>query len=219
MATPVDALLLDMDGVLVDSEPLHMRAWDEVLRRLGLQTDRDWFDEWIGVPDRDLAAYVAEALFPNLDAADVLTTKRGHFRTLIEAGLSPMPGVDDGLRQLAQLPMAVVTNSGRDDAERSLALAGLQDYFRILVSADDVTAPKPAPEPYARAAAHLGVDPRLCIVIEDSPAGVHSARAAGCRVLAVTTTCKATELEHADMLFPDTASALAEVRATLRTTA
>lgn len=211
-ATAYKALLIDMDGVLVDSEPLHMKAWAEVLSPLGLEVDRAWFDPWIGVPDAELAAHVCRELVPEEQADALLNRKRSAYARIRDAELTVMPGVDDALADFKDLPMAVVTSSRRAEAEASLAKTGLAPYFAALVAADDVPRTKPAPDPYRRAAALLAVDPAGCVVIEDSPAGIASAQAAGCTAYAVSTTCGSDQLHQADRIFPSTAEALECVR-------
>jgi HAD superfamily hydrolase (TIGR01509 family) len=111
------------------------------------------------------------------------------------------PGVIDLLHAI-DLPMAVVTSSGRDEARAKVDRGGLAGFFQLIVSVDDVTRAKPAPDPFLLAAEKLGVDPARCLVFEDSDTGAASARAAGCVVVQVPDMAPSTG-PHADYLADD----------------
>ncbi len=202
--------VFDMDGVLIDSEPLHARAWSEVLPPLGVPCDEDWFRPWIGVPDTQLVAHLLEAHALPVTREALLEGKRQQYRRILRANLRAFSGVAEGLARLADLPCAVATSSSREDATLALGTLGLVEHFKTLVCWEDVTEHKPAPAPYLLAARRLGIAPEHCVAVEDSPAGVASAKAAGYYVLGLTTSHPAEGLHpHADRTFRTTAQALA----------
>ena len=232
------AIIFDMDGVLVDSEPLHTRAWEQVFGVLGEPLGTRWFERWIGIADRLLAAEWAPRLNPPLAPADLVARKRAALRVLLQSELRAFPGVVEGVAAIrARLapgngqalppavarqplaaaaghglspPLAVATSSARSEAELCLTVTGLRDSFPVVLSGDDVARLKPAPDLFLAAAAALGRPPATCWVIEDSRPGVAAARAAGCRVLAVTHTHPAADLAAAaERVFPTTAAAIA----------
>lgn len=190
---PCDALLFDLDGVLVDSSRTiehHWRMWaarrqidlDEVLRnahgRRTVETIR------IVAPHLD-----AEAEAAALDAAETVDT-------------SQLAMIDGAPRLLGSIPSsawAVATSGPRQMAITRLSFAGLP-IPKVLISGQDVKNGKPDPEPFLAAAAGLGIAPSKCVVIEDAPAGIQAARSAGMRVIAVASTHPAEDLSQADVI-------------------
>jgi mannitol-1-/sugar-/sorbitol-6-phosphatase len=193
------ALLLDLDGTLVDSSRAVESAWR-------------WAADRLGIPFSQIAPYVhgipaeqaLELAIPGIDdhaktrLADEILTRQVEST----AAVRPMPGA---LRLLERLPSgswAVVTSGSVRLAESSIQKAGLPEP-PILITADDVQVGKPHPEPFMRAMGVLDVSPEQCIVIEDSPHGIASGLAAGVRVLAVGTTFPPHLLDEANWLIPD----------------
>jgi mannitol-1-/sugar-/sorbitol-6-phosphatase len=188
-------LLLDLDGVLVDSIPATERAWTAWARRVGLEPARVLDD----IHGRRAIDSV-RALMPELDAEEEHAWIE---RAEVEDtdGVTPLPGARELLAELRPGEWAVVTSGTRPLAIARLRAAGL-DVPEALVSAEDVTAGKPAPDPYLRGAERLGSEPGECLVVEDAPPGVLAGKAAGMVVWAVLTTHPAGELEAADARFP-----------------
>ncbi len=171
------AVLWDLDGTLVDSEPAHALAFDAALEELGLAVPPDFHVRLLGASeDRVHAALVAETAAA-IDRAAWRAVKWRHYRAqrivrLPAADLlPPLAGAGIGL--------ALVSNSTRTEVDHNLAVAGLAGFFAITVSRDDVRRGKPDPEPYLAAAARLGLDPGDCLVVEDSPTGAAAGVAAG----------------------------------------
>jgi beta-phosphoglucomutase len=182
-----DAILFDFDGVLADTEPLHYHCWREVLSPFGITLDWDTYcAEFIGVSDRLMLAQFCEQASPPIELQaliDQYPIKRARFRERIEHELPFFAGCRGFLDSLRGYKLAVVSSSGRPEVEPALQLAGLLDCFETLVCWSDVRNPKPAPEPYLLAASRLNAQHPL--VVEDSEAGVQSARAAGFDVIRV----------------------------------
>jgi HAD superfamily hydrolase (TIGR01509 family) len=180
------AVLFDMDGLLVDSEPLWLQAETAVMARLGASwTEEDQAQLLGGSLDRTVRYFLAKATRPAPPEvvgewlmADIAERVR-------RGGVPVRPGARKLLAAVAAagLPHALVTSSERRFMDAVLASTGLR--FDVLVCAEDVSAGKPHPDPYLLAAKLLGVDPGRCFALEDSANGVASAQAAGCRVIAV----------------------------------
>jgi HAD superfamily hydrolase (TIGR01509 family) len=189
MMSGLQAVLFDMDGLLVDSEPLWFEVEHAVMTKLG----GDWTPQ-------DQQALVGSSLHRSVDYLLRRASRPasrdevagwligGMVDLLAERELAVMPGAISLLAQVkaAGIPRVLVTSSERVIMDAVLAsLARYDIAFTATVSGADVRHPKPAPEPYQRAAALIGADPRLCVALEDSPNGVASALAAGCVTVAV----------------------------------
>ncbi len=180
------AVLFDMDGLLVDSEPLWLEAETAVMARLGADwTKADQMQLLGGSLDRTVRYLLAKATKPVPPEVVAEWLMSGIAERVRDRGVPVQPGARELLAEVtrAGLPHALVTSSERRFMETVLAGTGMR--FDALVCADDVTVTKPDPEPYLLAAKLLDVDPDRCFALEDSPNGVASAEAAGCRVIAV----------------------------------
>ena len=190
MSAPIEALIFDMDGVLVDSNPVHCRAWEEFNQRFGITTTPEMHQRMYGRRNDQIVRDVYGDL---LDSAEVF--KRGKdkealYRQLAAPHIEQMlvPGLDSFLNQYHYLPKAVATNAEPDNVNFVLDRTGLRAHFHVIVDGDQVENAKPSPDIYLRAADLLGVRPAGCVVFEDSHSGVTAALAAGMRVIGLTTT-------------------------------
>jgi HAD superfamily hydrolase (TIGR01509 family) len=182
----VDAVLFDMDGLLVDTEKYWFQVECEVMRRLGHGWTPEDQERLIGGSMPATVAYMLRVSGSARDPAEIERWMHEGLFVLLEAGVDMMPGAAELLAEVraAGLPTALVTSSGRPVAEAVLATVG-RGNFDVVVTGDDVTRYKPDPEPYLLAARLLGVPPERCAALEDSPNGVTAATAAGCAVVAV----------------------------------
>ena len=180
------AIVFDCDGVLVDSEPASVAAWQAVLADLGLQVEEGEIEGWIGRTDREIAEHYAR--IAGLESERLLDLATGClFDSMARDGL---PAYDDAVLLLDDvlrraLPVAVATNSNRQRLDAVLAAARLEHLIPLSVASDEVAAPKPAPDVYLAAIGRLGEHAAATVVVEDTPTGVTAALAAGCRVVAV----------------------------------
>ncbi|MDJ0631192.1 MAG: HAD family phosphatase [Rhodobacter sp.] len=179
------ALLFDLDGTLLDSDPLHREVFAGMLGPHGIAVDEGYYAAHIhGRQNVDIFT----DLMPGEDALALHHAKEARFRDLLaERGAEITPGLAGFLARTA-LPAAIVTNACPENARAMLAAIGLRDRFRAVISADDCPAPKPDPAPYLAGAAALGVPAADCLAFEDSPSGLTSARAAGCTVVGLPST-------------------------------
>jgi len=186
------AIVFDKDGVLVDTMSIIRGAWKAWAARRSLPADEV-------LSSIHMTAYELLARFaPSADPAAELGWISAHQATL-ERVIEPFPGVRDLIARLPEGRWAIVTSGRRAAASRHLAMAGLP-LPAVLIAAEDTPRGKPDPAGYRLAATRLGVPPAACLAIEDTPAGVRAAVAAGMRVLAVTNTHPPHELGEAEMV-------------------
>jgi HAD superfamily hydrolase (TIGR01509 family) len=182
------AVLFDLDGLLVDSEPLWFEVERAVMARLGGQWGPGDQEALIGGSlDRTVAYVLAKAGRPPPGGPGQVARwlLDGMTKLMLARGVPVQPGARELLAEVAAagIPYALVTSSARQIMDAALAVTGMS--FPVTVCGEDVRRTKPDPEPYLLAAARLGVPPPGCVVLEDSPNGVAAARAAGCAVIAV----------------------------------
>jgi beta-phosphoglucomutase family hydrolase len=187
---PVRALIFDMDGVLIDSNPAHRDAWEVYNRRHGVETTAAMHQIMYGKRNDQI---IRTFLGQDLSDADVLAhgeAKEALYRETVQPRIAGMlvPGVRRFLAATAGLPLAVATNASRVNLDFILREAELASFFPVAVDGHQVTRPKPDPEIYLLAARLLKVDPQACVVFEDSRAGVEAGLAAGMRVVGISTT-------------------------------
>ncbi|MEU9184612.1 HAD family phosphatase [Streptomyces sp. NPDC048484] len=207
----LQAVLLDMDGTLVDTEGFWWDAEVEVFSRLGHRLDDSWRHVVVGGPMTRSAGFLIEATGAKITLSELTVLLNDGFEELIGRALPLMPGAAGLLAELAahRVPTALVSASHRRIIDRVLVSLGAQN-FALTVAGDEVERTKPFPDPYLLAAAGLGADPARCAVIEDTMTGVAAAEAAGCRVVAVPSVAPiaqaagrtvVTSLEHVDLPF------------------
>jgi HAD superfamily hydrolase (TIGR01509 family) len=206
-----DAVVFDMDGVLVDSESIHLRAYQHVFAPLGVELTAARYHQLFGRARDQVIQDVLGPCAP--EVLDRLMREKGRaVEGLIGAGVIPaIPGALDTVRALvaAGVPLAVATSSRSPRV--FLEGLGVFAYFRHVVDRTMVTRPKPDPEAYARVVGLLGVPAERCVVIEDSPSGVRAAKGAGAAVIGLATTHEPDALWQADVVARDHA----DVRAML----
>jgi HAD superfamily hydrolase (TIGR01509 family) len=183
---PPDAVLFDMDGTLIDSEPIWFDTEVAILADYGYVLGREHWVNVLGQPNDVAVQYLLEVSGIPLTPVQLNQRIEAAMAERLSAGIELVPGADELFAQLeaAGIPCALVTASSRAIVEACIGSIG-EHRFKLTVSGDDVANGKPHPEPYLTAARQLGVDPDRCAVIEDSPNGSRAGAAAGCRVLAI----------------------------------
>ena len=184
---PFSAVVFDMDGTLLDTELVFKEIVWDVTRELGFTMTTDVHGRMVGSSHETTRKLLAEAYGVSFPYALFDEECRRIMHARMAQAVPVKAGVPEILRELKarRIPMAVATSSRAPHALGHLGTAGLLDMFQAIVTRDDVTHPKPHPEPYLTAARHLGVKPELCLAIEDSHSGVHAAHGAGMQTVMV----------------------------------
>ena len=201
----IRAIVFDFDGVLANSEPLHLRAYQAVLGEHGLTLGRDeYYQQYIGFDDVTALRTLSERRglgWNEQDVAGMVARK-----TVV---MEEILGTDDVLypeavacveRLGAALPLGIASGALRHEIEAILRRAGLERHFKFIVAAGDTKYSKPSPDPYRRAARLHELPPEQCVAIEDSRWGIESAKDAGLHCVAITQTYAARELPGADAI-------------------
>ncbi len=202
------AVIFDMDGVIVDSEPRHERAFLEVFDELGYgESHGIHFPDYYGRSDRALWVDFIARHRPPQPLEALVRLKEDRLLSLLDRDQPLFPGMSELVESLARgTRLAVASGSSHTVIRAVLGMRNLHRHFPVVVSSQDVAKGKPEPDIFLLAASRLGVDPADCVVIEDSAAGVTAARAAGMRVIAITNSLPADQLRHATAIVDDYAS-------------
>lgn len=199
------AFLFDMDGVIVDSNPVHKIALkqfcekyghhlseEQLIKKIYGRTNKDWIPNVFGsLEPQQLKAYADE--------------KEKLYRELYKDSITPIAGLASFLQKLEEkkIDRAIATSAPIENVDFTLDSTHLRKYFKTILDESFVQKGKPDPEIYLKTAAALGYHPQDCIVIEDSLSGVKSGKAAGCKVIGISTTHTAEELSETDMVISD----------------
>jgi beta-phosphoglucomutase len=199
------AVIFDLDGVLIDSMRHHVQAWLEVFRSFGVEIEPREILLREGEKAGKTAALLARKhglRWSQNDLEDAVKVKRGIYQVQAPKGLRPVAkAAVEACRRRGQ-KTAIVTGSVRMNLEAVLSPEELT-LFDVIITAEDVKLGKPDPEPYRKAAKLLGVPPQRCLVIENAPMGIASAKAAGMFCVAIETTLPREELKKADLIITD----------------
>jgi beta-phosphoglucomutase len=201
----IQAVVFDFDGVLADSEPLHLLAYQQVLSALGVALTReDYYASYLGYDDvgvfTALAGVHGWEMSPSKLEALVLEKGRA-FDAMIETTDVLYPGARECVETLAaDYALGIASGALRPEIEAILGRARLERHFRFIVASGDTPRSKPAPDPYLRAAELHSVAPAACLAIEDSHWGIMSARDAGLPCVGITSTYPRSELALADRI-------------------
>ena len=214
----VEAVIFDFDGVIVDTEPLHYAAFQQTLEPLGMHfTWPEYVETYIGFDDRDAFKYAFASIGTKLghDALQsLIEQKAAFFQEIIRSDVSAYPGVLDMIFHLREhhIPLAICSGALRSDIDPILTMLGISDCFDVIVTADDVEVSKPDPACYELAFQKLSFahqhsfTKETAIAIEDTPAGITAACAAGLKVCAVTNSYPAARLNQAILIIESLAS-------------
>jgi HAD superfamily hydrolase (TIGR01549 family) len=195
----IQAVIFDMDGVIVDSEPLHERAYREIFREMGYGDAHGiHFPDYYGKTDRALWVDFIARHRPLQSIDELLAWKQTRLIDLLRVEKPVFEGLPDLAEKLAAYyPLAIASGSAHPVIDEVLAIRQLRRFFSVLVSSTDVPNGKPAPDIFLRAASLLEVPPANCVVVEDSIAGVEGAVAAGMQVVAIANTISPDQLARA----------------------
>jgi beta-phosphoglucomutase len=196
-----EAVLWDLDGVLVDSTQHHYEAFQQLLGERSRDLAEAEFAPLFGLPNATILERLLGKLSPE-EVQDLAARKEHLFRQRIAGRVRALPGAEGLVRRLSASgsPQAIVSSAPQANVELILGSLGLEQAITTIVGEEDVRRGKPDPEGFLTAAARLGVEPAKCVVFEDAPAGLTAAKAAGMRCIGVATTRPAEKLAHADLV-------------------
>lgn len=178
----ISAIILDMDGLMVDTEPLYKTAWQQATAELGFDLDDARYSTIVGRPLPDCERLLMEAFGPAFPLDALRARWPGLWRAEVaRVGIDAKPGLLELLAFADQqaVAVAVATSTNADWARFTLGCVGLDGRFDVVVTGDQISRGKPAPDIYLEAARRLRVDPSACVALEDSEAGIRSIAAAG----------------------------------------
>ncbi len=199
------AVIFDLDGVIVDSSRFHEESWDVLAAETGWTLPDGFFKKTFGMRNMNIIPQYLEPDAPEERVAALSRRKEEIFRELAKGKITLLPGVKTLVEQLARagVPLAVGSSTELENIRLILGTTQIAPHFREIVSSEDVTQGKPAPDCFLKAAAKLGIPPANCVVIEDAQVGIDAARAAGMACLALTTTHPEAHLQNYSRIVPD----------------
>ena len=211
MSRPLQAIVFDFDGVIANSEPLHLKAFQLALAQEGVElAAADYYAHYLGYDDVGMFEALARdrGIAMNGDAVGELVTRKGQrMQELLRSGSVVFPGATEFIRAAAAVvPIAIASGAMRHEIEEVIDAAGMTDLFATIVAAGDTPLSKPSPAPYRLALERLressgrDIDPRRAVAIEDSKWGLESAQGAGLRLVGVTNSYPAHELTGAELV-------------------
>jgi beta-phosphoglucomutase len=205
LAGVILGIVFDFDGVLADSEPLHLAAYQEVFAARGIVLTREeYYARYLGYNDDGVFRRMGAAHGLDLGEDEIvrlIDEKSAVFDRVIARTDVLYPGASACIERLAaEFPLGIASGAMRHEIEMVLKRARLDRHFRFIVASGETLESKPAPDPYVRAAQLHGLPPASCVAIEDSRWGIESAQAAGMKCVAITNTYGSGELAAADAI-------------------
>jgi HAD superfamily hydrolase (TIGR01509 family) len=196
------AVIFDLDGVIVDSEPLHQKAFEDLFAELGRKHDHGIvFSEHVGLSDHSTLRAFLKKTGLHHDLEDLNKRKLNYFLRYLREHRPIFQGLHDLVPELAKrYQLGVATSSPHQVAEVVMEISGLKSHFQAIIAREDIRFPKPDPEIYFTAARRIGVRPSACCVIEDSTPGIQAAKMAGMTVIGLTTSLPPEKLKQADLI-------------------
>jgi beta-phosphoglucomutase len=211
MTGALQAIVFDFDGVIANSEPLHLRAYQHALAEEGIElTSEEYYSQYLGYDDVGMIEALARdrgIAMSDSHITGLIARKGSRFQEMLHAGSVLFPGATAFIREAAAaVPIAIASGALRHEIDEIIEAAGVADMFSAIVASGDTPQSKPSPAPYVLAFERLretaggDLDPRRCVAVEDSRWGLESARGAGLRCVGVTNSYPAHELEGAELV-------------------
>ena len=198
------AVIFDLDGVLIDSELLHARADNQILKETGISTPDNYFDRFVGWTSKAMWEEIKKDYNIILSAGELMELQMPlKLKLLQESDYKPVPGVTELLERLREMeiPMAIASSSPRQFIEAVIEKIGIKQYFTEWLSGEEAERSKPEPDIFLKVAGLLNVEPDECIVIEDSTSGILAAKRAGMRCIGYRNVNSGNQdLSEADMI-------------------
>ena len=202
MTFAIEAVIFDLDGVLIDSADAHLESWRRLAGELGTTVTEEQFKRTFGRQNRDIVPTLFGPSLSPQRVEEIGGTKERYYRELIHDNVPAIPGAGDLVRACFEAGLRCAVGSSGHPKNIALALRSLsiESFISAVVTGHDVTIGKPDPQVFLMAAERLGVSPAACAVIEDAPAGIDAALAAGMTAIAVTTEHPRERLAHAHLI-------------------
>ena len=200
------AAIFDLDGTLVDNNGVHLQTWLKYLEALGKPvTESEYREHFNGRTNKDVLEYIFARQMTAEEALVHSLEKEALYRERYKDKIAPVDGLLELLHALheAGIPMAIATSGIQPNIDFMFEHIDIKKYFPVVINSSHVVLGKPHPEIYLKAAAALAVSPAECLVFEDAVVGIKSAKDAGMKVVAITTTEEAGALSAADLIVPD----------------
>ncbi|MCZ6554610.1 MAG: HAD family phosphatase [Candidatus Dadabacteria bacterium] len=207
------AIIFDFDGVIADTEPLHLKAFQLTLRENGIElSDEDYFENYLAYDDKTLfKELLKDRNYEHNEAqiSDFMNRKSEHFENVLKGNILVLEGVPEFISEVSgKYPLAIGSGALRSEIIDILESGGLREHFEIIVSADEVINCKPDPEVFIEALRRLNnldsvseeISPQECLVIEDSTSGIKAVHSAGMKCLAITNSYAAEKLSEAELI-------------------
>jgi len=201
-ASKAKAIIWDMDGVIADTAPYHLKAWQEVFQKRGVAFTEEDFRRNFGQRNDTIIRDTLGELTSQSEIDTIAREKERKFRKTVRQNIKPLPGAIELIKSLAQhgFKLALASSAPIENIKLLIKGLGIDNCFHAIVSGSDVTEGKPSPQGFLLAAQRLGVEPKNCIVTEDAIAGVSAAKRAGMHCLAVTNTHPRPSLTEANLV-------------------
>jgi beta-phosphoglucomutase family hydrolase len=200
------AVIFDLDGTLVDNNAFHLQSWKQYIKNLGKEISEEEYNANInGRTNKDAAEYLFGKKMTKDEAMVYALEKEAVYRDMYAPHIKPVKGLIEMLDVLKKLniPMAIATSGIQVNIDFMFDHIPIREYFSVVVNSAHINKGKPDPEIYLKAAELLEVAPESCLVFEDAVVGINSAKAAGMRVVAISTTHPEEELSGADLIVND----------------
>jgi beta-phosphoglucomutase len=200
------AAIFDLDGTLVDNNAFHLQSWKQYIKNLGKEISEEEYNANInGRTNKDAAEYLFGKKMTKDEAMVFALEKEAVYREMYAPHIKPVEGLIQMLDALKKLniPMAIATSGIQVNIDFMFDHIPIREYFSVVVNSAHINKGKPDPEIYLKAAELLEVAPESCLVFEDAVVGINSAKAAGMRVVAISTTHPEEELRGADLIVKD----------------
>ena len=199
------AVIFDMDGVLADTGPVHFESWVKMTSEIGVEFTREFFEKIFGQQSPEI---IRKLMGPNVDEITIekfANLKEKYYRDMVKDQLKPLPGVIELIKELHDLKfkLAVGSSGPSENVELLLTSLKIKKYFNAVITAAEIKRGKPEPDVFLEAAKRVKVKQSQCVVIEDAPVGIESAKRAGMKCIALTTTHPEKELFNADLIVKD----------------
>jgi len=200
------AVIFDLDGTLLDNNSFHRKTWEAYLKNIEKVISPEEFNAYInGRTNKDAIEYIYGRKMSEEESTKYTLEKESLYRKLYKPFIKPVPGLLHFLEILHKknIPMAIATSGIQPNIDFMFENLPIKHYFKVIVNSSHIMNGKPHPEIYLKAASQLDISPKNCLVFEDAVVGIRSAKAAGMKVVALTTTHTAEDVHEADLIIKD----------------